>query len=146
VVRFAEVVCFAEAARVGAAAGFDAAVRIAEAERFGAARRGCFAVLARANRFDPLRVVGLGFAAGGFDPVDFSAAGFAAVARAALARPFLPRAAFSGAASLRDRTCNAARAALAFFLACLAAFLLAFANFRARFSAFLAARICCFAA
>jgi hypothetical protein len=42
--------------------------------------------------------------------------------------------------------CNAACAALAFFLASLAAFLLAFANFRTFLSKFLAARTCCLAA
>jgi hypothetical protein len=44
------------------------------------------------------------------------------------------------------RTCNASCVDLAFFLACLAAFLLAFASFRARLSRILAARTCCFAA
>jgi len=41
---------------------------------------------------------------------------------------------------------RAARASLAFFLACLAIFLLALANFRARLSTALAARTACFTA
>jgi len=41
---------------------------------------------------------------------------------------------------------SAARASLAFFLACLAIFLLALANFRARLSTALAARSACFTA
>ncbi len=64
--------------------------------------------------------------------------------RDALARTFAPTA-------LRELTaCGAlpfaaARATLAFFRACLAAFLLAFATFRARLSSAFASRTCCFA-
>jgi hypothetical protein len=49
-------------------------------------------------------------------------------------------------AGLRARAFRAACAALAFFLACLAAFLVIFANFRARFSTDLATRNACFTA
>jgi hypothetical protein len=59
----------------------------------------------------------------------------------ALGRDFSRR----GAAGFCVRTGNPTRAALAFFLACLAALRLAFANFRARLNAVLAARIWSFA-
>jgi hypothetical protein len=63
-----------------------------------------------------------------------------------LARTAGLAAALLEAAALRVRAWCVACAALAFFFACLAAFLVAFANFRARLSTFLAARTCCFAA
>jgi hypothetical protein len=56
-----------------------------------------------------------------------------------------PAAGFPGAAGFGAGSCAAARAALTFFLACLAAFLLALASFRARLSTALARRTCCFA-
>jgi hypothetical protein len=57
-----------------------------------------------------------------------------------------PTTAFLGTGALRVRARNSARAVLAFFRACLAIFLLAFANFRVRLSTALAARTACFAA
>jgi hypothetical protein len=89
--------------------------------------------------FDRLEGDGFGFDRRCFD----------AVSRGALARAFALAAALVPAflrAALADLACTAARAALALFFASLAAFLLAFANFRARLSTFLAARTCCFAA
>jgi hypothetical protein len=81
----------------------------------------------------------------GFDGFRFDGVGGGALARTFGARALLASA-FREAAALRVRAWCAACAALAFFFACLAAFLLAFANFRARLSTFLAVRTCCFAA
>ena len=73
-----------------------------------------------------------------FDFLDFDFLGFEGVARA-----FAASAVLGEACSLRVIT---ACAALAFLLACLAAFLPAFANFRARLSTNFAARSACFRA
>jgi hypothetical protein len=124
----------------GAAAGFDIAGRLYANFRFGAevdfgATRGvglaggfrltgCFALAAR-----------LGTAA-----VSGATARLVAVAEIVAGFDFgdPPR---WVAGRFEIRADKPARAALAFFLACLAAFRLAFANFRARLNAVLAARI-----
>jgi hypothetical protein len=128
-------VCFGAAGCVGAAGRFGAALA------FGAVGRvGPVAELWDAARGgDAFRILGR-------DALGFGGLCLVGVGRGALARTFVPAAAFLEAAALRARACSAACAALAFFFACLAAFLLAFANFRARLSTVLAARTCCFAA
>jgi hypothetical protein len=90
-----------------------------------------------------------------FTRADFTRAGFTRAAdllrTAGLTRDFtaaadlITPAGFPDAAGLGAGACRAARAALTFFLACLAAFLLALASFRARFSTALARRTCFFA-
>jgi hypothetical protein len=63
-----------------------------------------------------------------------------------LAGTFAVVAVFRAAEARRARTAKLTSAVLAFFFACFAARLLAFASFRARFNTFLAARTVCFAA
>jgi hypothetical protein len=63
-----------------------------------------------------------------------------------LAGTFAATAVFRTVEACRVGICRVTSAALAFFFACLAALLLAFASFRARFSTFFAARTVCFAA
>jgi hypothetical protein len=140
---------FGAAARFAVAADFGVAGRLAAAARFGVATD--FGV---ARRFDavPGDVVEprdaardrAGFDAFGRDALGFDDLGFDAAG--ALARTFVWAAALREAAPLRAPDCSADCAALAFFFACLATFLLAFANFRARLRTLLAARTCCFAA
>jgi hypothetical protein len=136
--RFAATLAFVAAGRFGAAVALRAAGRVGVALALGAVRRFGAAVAFGAalgdaargcDRFDPL----------GFDGRRFTSAGD-------LARTFLSAAALPEPAPLPARACRAAFAALTFFFASLAAFLLAFANFRARLSTLLAARTCCFAA
>jgi hypothetical protein len=76
-------------------------------------------------------------------PAGLIRAGF--LRTAGLARALDPAPGFCGGVGFDAGACMAARAALTFFLACLAAFLLALASFRARFSTALARRTCCFA-
>jgi hypothetical protein len=149
----AAAVAFGAAGRLGAALALGAAGRLGVALALRAVRRFGVAVAFGAalgdasrgsDRFDAL----LGNAlvrddfvrdALGFDGWRFTSAGD-------LARTFLSAAALPEPAPLSARACRAAFAALTFFFASLAAFLLAFANFRARLSTLLAARTCCFAA
>jgi hypothetical protein len=152
--------CFGAAALFGVATRFRAPTRVGvTALGFrGAARCGArFDVLVddalgfealgfEASGFEALGFETLGFEALRFDGLGFDGLAFDSVGRKALARTFVPTVAFRGTVALCARTCSAAWAAFAFFLACLAAFLLAFANFRARLSMLLAARTCCFAA
>jgi hypothetical protein len=87
---------------------------------------------------------GLGLGRLAFDRVAFFCSGLGGLAFGGFD---FDRSGFDGAApGLRARIFKAAIAALAFFLACLATFLLAFANFRARLSTSLAARSACFTA
>jgi len=147
--------CFGAAALLGIAARFRAPTRVGvTALGFGGAARcgGRFDVLVgdalslEALSLEALSLEALGFEALGFDGLGFDGLAFDSVGRNALARTFVPTAACRGTVALWARTCTAAWAAFAFFLACLAAFLLAFANFRARLSMLLAARTCRFAA
>jgi hypothetical protein len=146
----------------GTDAGFGAPGRFGVAVDFGAAVRfGAPVDLGVAGRFDaaPGDVAELGlwdaargcdaFDALGRDSVDFDGLCFDDLcldAAGTLAPTFVSAAALREEAALRARACTAACAASAFFFACLAAFLLAFANFRARLRTLLAARTCCFAA
>jgi hypothetical protein len=128
---------------LGAARGVGAADRFGAAARFGTARR--FRAAARTRGvdrrgaiagFDPL---GAG-AVRGFAVLRLDALRFGDLRRDAVETTFAPAAAFPEAADFRVRSPRADLAALAFFFACLAAFLLAFASFRACLSALLAAR------
>ena len=150
--RFATLDGLGAARGVGAADRFGAAARFGTARRFRAAartrgigRRGAiagfdvlgagavrdFAVL----RLDDLRLGDLRFS-----DLRFCDLRFGDLRRDAVATTFAPAAAFPEAADFRVRSPRADLAALAFFFACLAAFLLAFASFRACLSALLAAR------
>jgi hypothetical protein len=138
--RFGAAVAFGAVGRFGAAVTFGVVGRLRAAVAFGAAAGN----VAELGRRDATRDCN-DFGALERDALGFDGLCFDSVGRGALARTFV-LAALREAAGLRARACSAARAALAFFFACLAAFLLAFANFRARLSTFLAARTCCFAA
>jgi hypothetical protein len=160
---FGVAVAFAAAGRLGAAVDFVAAGRFGAAARFGvAAGFGVAGRLAAAARFGAAIDFGVDAAPGdvveprdaardrdGFDVLGRDALGFDDLgfdAAAALARTLVWAAVLREAAPLRAPDCSADCAALAFFFACLAAFLLAFANFRTRLRTLLAARTCCFAA
>jgi hypothetical protein len=132
----------------GSGRGFGAAARFGSAARFGGAIR------FRTAGFRALAFRTLAFRAPtlGAGARFLTAAVFAAGARDRLFRDFLAGEALAGAGFFRaalERTfapgCLAACAALAFFRACLAAFLLAFANFRARLNTAFASRTCRFA-
>jgi hypothetical protein len=152
---------FAAGARFGAAARFGVAVRFGVNARFGAAvgfgATACF----DAVRFGSAGFRALAFRAPTFRAPTFRAPTFGAGARfltaavlgalgaADFARDGLPRDFLLGVALVRAGffapPCVAACAALAFLRACLAAFLLAFANFRALLSTAFASRTCRFA-
>jgi hypothetical protein len=133
---------------LGAARGVGAADRFGAAARFGTARR--FRAAARTRGvdrrgaiagFDPLGAGAVrGFAVLRLDALRFGDLRFGDLRRDAVETTFAPAAAFPEAADFRVRSPRADLAALAFFFACLAAFLLAFASFRACLSALLAAR------
>jgi hypothetical protein len=150
--RFAVVLAFGPEGRFAVALAFGAEGRFAVALAFGTEGRFAVALaFGTEGRFAVARTFGtegrfavvLALGAEG----RFSALAFGAAARAdASGRTFLFAADLREAAPLRDCAGSAACAALAFFFATLATLLLAFANFRARLSTFLAARTCCFAA
>jgi len=139
---------------VGGAVGFAVGFVVCLGLGFGGA-----AALGLAGRLTAEGGTAFGEAArrgDGFEVLDLAAltragltrAGFirAGLLRAAgLARTLIAAADFPGAAGFGAGACNAACAALTFFLACLAAFLLALASFRARLSTALARRTCFFA-
>jgi hypothetical protein len=128
--------CFGVAGCVVSADGFGAARRFGAAVVFGAVGRLRAAVAfgAPTGAIPELERRGAMRDGGDFDALARNSSGFDGL-RVGVGR-----------GALRVRACCAACAALAFFFACLAALLLAFANFRARLSTFLAARTCCFAA
>ena len=125
---------------VGFAVGFVVCLRLG----FGGA-----AALGLAGRFTAEGGTAFGEAArrgAGFEVLSLAALTRAGLLRTAgLARTLIAAADFPGAAGFGAGACKAACAALTFFLACLAAFLLVLASFRARLSTALARRTCFFA-
>jgi hypothetical protein len=143
---------FGGVARFGTAVAFGGDVRLRTTVRFRAAgfrapafRAPSLGAGARFLTAAPLCatfrfVTGADLAAGDC----LRALGAVAFARDGLRRDFLAGVALARAGFFRA-PCLAACAALAFLRACLAAFLLAFASFRARLSTAFASRICRFA-